>query len=584
MYTLFNPRRAAPAVAPASIGPNRWDWLLLPLVLAVLAAAGFGAICMARPFAPGQASAISLDGARLPYYLLRTMLRMFIALGCSLLFAFAFAPLAAKYRAAGKVLLPLLDVLQSVPILGFQAIAVAPFIALFPGNLLGVECAAIFAIFTSQAWNMAFSLYQSIRSVPPELDEAARVFALSGWQRFWRLELPYATPALLWNMMMSMSGGWFFLVAAEAITVSGRDIKLPGVGAYIAQAIETGNGHAIALAIAAMLAGIVLADQLFFRPLLAWADKFRFEDTQGDTAQRSWLLDCARRSRWLRQLAGLVRRRMRGTLGWFASRPRPAQATACAPAGVGSTISATPRVLWAAIVLVSLLAAWRLVLFMDGSVGWSDVAHAAWLGMLTLLRVMVLIALASLLWVPVAVWIGLRPRWAQGVQAVAQCLAAFPVNLMFPVVVYLMAAHRLSPNIWLSPLMIFGTQWYILFNVVAGAATIPIALRLAAGNLGLKGWLKWKRVYLPAVFPAYITGAITACGGSWNASIVAEYVSWGHTTLAADGLGSYIKQMTDAGDFHRTALGIAVMCLYVMLLNRFFWSRLYRLAEERGLG
>ncbi|KQW87528.1 sulfonate ABC transporter permease [Massilia sp. Root418] len=593
MFKLFSLRHA---------GPNRWDWALLPLVLAVLAAAGYGAMQMARPFTLGQAAAIPLDAAWLPYYLLRTMLRMFMALGCSLLFAFVFAAVAVKYRAAEKVLLPLLDVLQSVPILGFQAIAIAPFIALFPGSLLGVECAAIFAIFTSQAWNMAFSLYQSMRSVPAELNEAARVFCLSGWQRFWRLELPYAMPNLLWNMMMSMSGGWFFLVAAEAISVAGQDIKLPGIGAYIAVAIETENARAIALAIAAMLAGIVLYDQLFFRPLLAWADKFRFEDTQGDTAQRSWLLDWGRRSRWLRRLTDRFWRCMRGTLGWFASAPGKRAGgmhgiTGAAPslaplapwarrrAALRGAMARHGARIWdAALILASLLAAWRLASFVHGTVGWPEVAHVVWLGMVTLLRVTVLIALASLLWVPVAVWIGLRPQWAQGVQAVAQFLAAFPVNLMFPVVVYLMVAFRLNPDIWLSPLMVFGTQWYILFNVVAGASAIPSELRLAAGNLGLKGWLKWKRVYLPAVFPAYLTGAITACGGSWNASIVAEYVTWGHTTLAADGLGSYIKHMTDAGDFHRIALGISVMCVFVMLLNRFFWNRLYRLAEDRGLG
>jgi NitT/TauT family transport system permease protein len=593
MVELFFPRRAGAAATVAAwraSGPNRWDWALLPLVLAVLAAAGFGASQMARPFTLGQPAVIALDAAWLPYYLLRTMLRMFMALGCSLLFAFVFAAVAVKSRAAEKVLLPLLDVLQSVPILGFQAIAIAPFIALFPGNLLGVECAAVFAIFTSQAWNMAFSLYQSMRNVPAELNEAARVFCLSGWQRFWRLELPFAMPNLLWNMMMSMSGGWFFLVAAEAISVAGQDIKLPGIGAYIAVAIEQENGRAIALAIAAMLAGIVLYDQLFFRPLLAWADKFRFEDTQGDTAQRSWLLDWGRRSRWTRKLTGQFWTAMRGTLGWFAAAPAGARPAAAPPAPrwphawLRALLARYGERSWdAAIVLAALLAAWRLLVFVHGTVGWAEVAHVGGLGFITLLRVMVLIALASLLWVPVAVWIGLRPRWAQGVQAVAQFLAAFPVNLMFPVVVYLMVAFRLQPNIWLSPLMVFGTQWYILFNVVAGASTIPNELRLAADNLGLKGWLKWKRVYLPAVFPAYLTGAITACGGSWNASIVAEYVTWGKTTLAADGLGSYIKQMTDAGDFHRIALGVSVMCIFVMLLNRFFWTRMYRLAENRGL-
>lgn len=575
MFELFNPHREGRPTRPPAF--NRWDWILLPLVLAVFAVIAFGAMQMSRPFVVGQATPISLDPSYLPYYLLRTILRMFTALACALLFSFVFAAIAAKYKAAEKVMIPLLDILQSVPILGFQAIAIAPFIAFFPGNLLGVECAAIFAIFTSQAWNMAFSLYQSMRTVPPELQEAARVFRLSGWQRFWRLDLPFAMPGLLWNMMMSMSGGWFFLVAAEAISVAGQDIKLPGIGAYIAVAIEAENGRAIAWAIGAMLAGIVLYDQLFFRPLLAWADKFRFEESQGDTAQSSWLLDWGRRSRWMRAASDRFWHMMRGTLGWFKHRHD------------GAAAALGPRVfaLWlarawdVAIVIASLLAVYRLVVFVHSDVGWAEFAYVMWLGVLTLTRVLLLIGLASLVWVPIAVWIGLRPQYSQRVQAVTQFLAAFPVNLMFPMVVYLLVTFRLSPNIWLSPLMVFGTQWYILFNVVAGASTIPNDLRLAADNLGLKGWLKWKRVYLPAVFPSFITGAITASGGSWNASIVAEYVTWGKTTLVANGLGSYIKQMTDAGDFHRIALGIGVMSVFVMLLNRFFWRKLYALAEDR---
>lgn len=576
MFELFTPRRVGRTLL--AVRPNRWDWILLPLVLALFGAIAFGAMQMARPFVLGQVTPISLDPTYLPYYLLRTILRMFTALACALIFSFLFAAIAAKYKAAEKVMIPLLDILQSVPILGFQAIAIAPFIALFPGNLLGVECAAIFAIFTSQAWNMAFSLYQSMRTVPPELHEAAQVFRLSGWQRFWRLELPFAMPGLLWNMMMSMSGGWFFLVAAEAISVAGQDIKLPGIGAYIAVAIEAENGRAIAWAICAMLAGIVLYDQLFFRPLLAWADKFRFEESQGDSAQNSWLLDWGRRSRWIRALTDRFWTTMRRTLGWFKSAGEATERQA------PSTMFGTSlEKIWNGVILVlSLLAAYRLVVFVHSDVGWTEAGHVAVLGLITLARVMLLIALASLVWVPIAVWIGLRPQYSQRVQAVAQFLAAFPINLMFPLVVYLLVTLKLNANIWLSPLMVFGTQWYILFNVVAGASTIPNELRLAADNLGLKGWLKWKRVYLPAVLPSYITGAITASGGSWNASIVAEYVTWGKTTVVADGLGSYIKQMTDAGDFHRIALGIGVMCIFVMLLNRFFWRKLYALAEDRS--
>ena len=576
MFEAIVPRKTERSLL--AVTPNRWDWALLPLVLSVLVAVGFGAMQMARPFVVGEVTPISLDPANLPYYLLRTILRMFIALGCALLFSFVFAAIAAKYRAAEKVMIPTLDILQSVPILGFQAIAIAPFIALFPGSLLGVECAAIFAIFSSQAWNMAFSLYQSIRTVPPELNEAARVFRLSGWQRFWRLELPFAMPGLLWNMMMSMSGGWFFLVAAEAISVANQDIKLPDIGAYIAVAIEEKNLHAILWAIGAMLAGIILYDQLFFRPLLAWADKFRFEESQGETGQRSWLLNWGRRSRWMRAGTDRMWAMLRRTLGWFS-----VSYDGTAPRASARAIHPMWMRAWNIFLLIAAcLALYRLVIFVHSDVGWAEVGHVVWLGLITLTRVLLLIALASLVWVPIAVWIGLRPKYSQRVQGLAQFLAAFPVNLMFPLVVYVLLTLQLNPNIWLSPLMVFGTQWYILFNVVAGASTIPNELRLAADNLGLKGWLKWKRVYLPAVFPSYITGAITASGGSWNASIVAEYVTWGKTTLIADGLGSYIKQMTDAGDFHRIALGIGVMCIFVMLLNRFFWRKLYLLAEDRS--
>jgi NitT/TauT family transport system permease protein len=574
MYPIFVSKRAA--LSPDGRGPNRWDWALLPLVLGVLAALAFGASQMAKPFAVGTPLPISLDPAYLPYYLLRTTLRMFMALGASLLFSFVFAAVASKSRTAEKVLVPMVDILQSIPILGFLSITVTGFIALFPGTLLGVECAAIFAIFTSQAWNMALSLYQSMRTVPSELNEAARVFRLNAWQRFWRLELPYATPALLWNMMLSMSGGWFFVVASEAITVANQDIKLPGIGSYIAVAIDDQNVPAIAYAIIAMAIGILLYDQLFFRPLLAWADKFRFEDTPGNTAQQSWLLDWLRRGRLTRACSLALARSGQGALGWFRSAYDGTSVRARAR-GPNPHIE---RVVDALLAALALIAVWRLAIFVHTEVGWAEVLRVFGLGLITLARVLVLIALASLVWVPVGIAIGLRPRWSQRVQALAQLLAAFPANLLFPLAVMVIVALRLDPEIWLSPLIIFGTQWYILFNVVAGATTIPSELRYAADNLGLKGWLKWKRFYLPAVFPSFVTGAITASGGSWNASIVAEVVTWGKTTLTATGLGGYIAAMTSQGDFPRIALGIGVMCVFVMGLNRFLWRRLYVLAEK----
>jgi NitT/TauT family transport system permease protein len=556
---------------------NRWDWALLPLVLSLLVLLAYGGSQMARPYQLGEILPLSLDPAYLPYYLLRTTLRMFLALGASLIFACVFAAVAAKYRAAERVMVPLLDILQSIPILGFLSITVTGFIALFPGNLFGVECAAIFAIFTSQAWNMAFSLYQSLRNVPAELSEAASVFQLSGWQRFWRLELPFAMPGLLWNMMMSMAGGWFFVVASEAISVSNQNIKLPGVGSYIAMAIEARDIGAIGWAIGGMLVGIILYDQLFFRPLLAWADKFRFEEGTSDAAPTSWLLTWLRRTDALSALGmRFVRLSERSLLMFRRSHDGTsirARETAVNPAWSRA---------WDAVVAAAVLfAVWQLVSFIHAEVSAGEVLHVFVLGVYTMTRVLVLIALAALIWVPVGVWIGMNPVWAGRLQAVAQFLAAFPANLMFPVAVLFIVKWHLNANIWLSPLMVLGTQWYLLFNVIAGASTVPTELRYAAQNLGLTGWLKWRRYLLPAVFPSFVTGAITASGGSWNASIVAEYVTWGDTTVQAEGLGSYIAHMTAIGDFPRIALGIGVMCVFVMAMNHFVWRRLYRMAEDR---
>ena len=567
----FFPRQVVEA------GGRRWDWALLPMALAILVLLAYGAEQMNRPFQLGETLPLSLDPTNLPYYLLRTTLRMFLALAASMIFSCVFAALTVKYKVAEKILVPLLDILQSIPVLGFLSITVTMFIALFPGSLLGVECAAIFAIFTSQAWNMAFSAYQSFRTVPAELVEAAKVFQLSGWQRFWRLELPFSMPSLLWNMMMSMSGGWFFVVASEAISVSNQTIKLPGIGSYIALAIEQQNLHAIGWAIAAMLIGILLYDQLFFRPLISWADKFRFEESTSATAQDSWLLTWLHRTSWVENIAKKLEHLLQSSFVLFrrtydgtSARARPTKQ------------SLTSERVWDAIIAAGVFyALWLLIHFIHSEVGWAEAGHVFILGLYTLFRVVILIFLAALIWIPIGVWIGLRPNISSKVQAIAQFMAAFPANLMFPVAVIMIVHLRLNPDVWLSPLMILGTQWYLLFNIIAGTSSIPTELRYAAQNLGLGGWLKWRRYLLPAIFPSFVTGAITATGGSWNASIVAEYVTWGHTTLKAHGIGSYIAEMTAIGDFPRIALGIGIMCIFVMGFNHFIWRRLYRMAENR---
>jgi NitT/TauT family transport system permease protein len=571
-------RWGLPLIAwPSRLRPNAWDLVALPLVLGLLALVVWGGMAMGARYHVGETLPISLDPWRLPEYALRTVLRMAAALVASLVFSLAYAALAAKSRQAEKILIPVLDILQSVPILGFLSITVTGFIALFPGRLLGVECAAIFAIFTSQAWNMTFSLYQSLRTVPIELTEAARMYHLSAWQRFWRLEVPHGIPALIWNMMMSVSGGWFFVVASEAIVVSGQTIMLPGIGSYIATAIAERDLGAIFYAVLVMLVVILLYDQLLFRPLLAWSQKFKGDPGGDEDNLRPWFLIVMQRARLFDLVQTGVLAVNRGIDGMLAalSRARPARRQTRSPSRLYERLFD--------VVLLGLAGGsvvW-IVAFIRHAVPPAEIGWVFVLGLITAVRVLVLIAIASLIWVPIGVWIGLRPRLADRVQPIVQFLAAFPANLFFPVAVVLILRYRLNTEIWLSPLMILGTQWYIVFNVIGGAIALPAELKLAASNLGVRRWLWWRRIMLPAIFPAYVTGAVTAAGGSWNASIVAEVVQWGDTQLQATGIGAYIAQYTAAGDAARIALGISVLCLYVLAFNRLLWRRLYDLAAER---
>ena len=566
---------------PISVGGwtrlfSRWDVLAILLILGLLVFLGEASRNLFEPLAELQRQPPSLDPRNLPEYAARTTLRMLIAMVLSLVFTFTYATLAAKSRSAERLLVPLLDILQSVPILGFISVTVVFFMSLAPGRVLGAEFASIFAIFTSQAWNMAFSFYQSLRTVPSELEEAARNFRLSAWMRFWRLDVPFAVPQLIWNMMMSMSGSWFFVVASEAISVGNTTVTLPGIGSYIALAIEHRDLAAVCWAIGTMLVVILIYDQVLFRPLVAWADRFRFEQEPGVPPPQSWAFDVLRRSRIIERLREQVSALWRSSLRWRRSR-KPTSGTPAKRAGRALVLPFT-----AVVLVLAGMALWQVVAkFVMSGIDLRDVGVTVLLGLATLARVVVLIAIASLIWVPIGVWVGTRPRVALFVQPVAQFLAAFPANLLFPIVVSGIVIWRLNPNIWLSPLMILGTQWYILFNVIAGAAAIPAELRAVAVNLRVRGWLWWRRIALPAVLPYYVTGAITASGGSWNASIVAEVASWGNEHLHAEGLGAYIAEQTDAGDFHHIVLGIAVMSLFVVVVNRVFWRPLYHYAERK---
>ena len=571
----------ASVVRPSPLGlgergllPNVYDLVVFILIAGALFALAHGAHEMRAPLATLDMAPVMLDPGKLPEYALRTTLRMFAAIVASLLFTFVVATLAAKNRKAELVIVPALDILQSVPVLGFLTFTVAFFMGLFPGSELGAECAAIFAIFTAQAWNMAFSFYQSLRTIPSDLDEVSRHFRLSPWLRFWRLEVPFAAPGLIWNTMMSMSGSWFFVVASEAITVGDTTVKLPGIGAWLALAIDRKDIWAVVLAVAAMAIVILAYDQLLFRPIVAWADKFRFEQTASQERPRSWVYELVRRGRLIHWVFAPIE--------WTTARLAIIRLPRLAPRLLPKRAGKTGDMLWLAFVLLfAAYALWYIFDYVRSELGFDDIAQAFGLGFLPLIRVAVLIALASAIWVPIGVWIGLRPWAAERVQPIAQFLAAFPANVLFPIAVVGIVAFSLDPNIWLSPLMVLGTQWYILFNVIAGASAFPTDLREASTLYRLRSWQWWRQAILPGILPYYVTGALTASGGSWNASIVAEVASWGDTKLKAAGLGAYIAQATEDGDYPRVVLGIAVMSILVVTFNRLLWRPLYRLTERR---
>lgn len=563
----------------AKIYPNYWDILALCFVFALISFFAWTAKQMATPYQLGEAIPISLDPSFLPFYASRTVVRLLIALFISLLFTFIFATWAAKSKYAERIIIPLIDILQAVPPLGFQSVVIAGFIGLFAGSLLGPECAAIFVIFTSQAWNIALGFYQTVRSVPNEVREAAYMLHLSAWQRFWRIDVPYSLPGLLWNTMASMSAAWFFVVASEAITVSNQQILLPGIGSYIAVAIQAANLHAIGYAILTMFIIILIYDQLFFRPLVAWAQKFKSDQLGTDKEPESWVINLFRRTRLVRVIATYGARYFDAFVNIKYLRtkkrevPRPQKVV---------KQNWWFDILWnMGLFAAGVAALLFLAAYIFNHISLKEVTHVFFLSLVTALRVFILIILSSLIWVPVGVWVGLRPRAALIMQPIAQILAAFPANLLYPFIVVFIVTYHLNPNIWLTPLMILGAQWYILFNVIAGASTLPKELLQVADNLGVSGWLRWRRLLLPGIFPYYVTGAITAAGGAWNASIVAEVASWGDEKLVATGLGAYITQYTAQGNFSRIALGIGMMCLMVLIINRLVWRPLYTYAVSR---
>lgn len=550
------------------------------VVLALVGSALWGVLALApselRQVAPS--TALDLRPQALPGYVRLSLLRMAAAYGLSLAFTLTVGYAAARNRTAERVLIPALDILQSIPVLSFLPAVLLGMLALFPGRVVGLELASIFLIFTGMVWNMAFSFYHSLLTLPEDLREAARVLQLSWWQRFTRLELPSATIGLVWNSMMSWAGGWFFLMACESFTLVDRSFTLPGLGSYLAEASSRGDLRAVGWGLGALLAVIVAMDQLVWRPLVAWSQKFKQGLAEDPLPARSWFLDLLRHSavvQWaqLRLWAPFweaLDRHLRipgeqvSRLAAGRTRGRPALAAAAAAA------LAAP-VVWGLVSLARLLVqvapeTWRDIALGTGATG---------------LRVLTALLVAGTWTVPVGVGVGLRPRLARVVQPLAQIAASVPATALFPVV--LLVLLRLGGGLGVASvaLMLLGTQWYLLFNVIAGTTAIPQDLREAARVAGLRGWRWWQAFLLPAIFPHLVTGGLTAQGGAWNASIVSEFVTFGGRTLQTIGLGALIASAAAHGDMPRLAASTVVMAAVVVGLNRLFWRRLAHLAETR---
>jgi NitT/TauT family transport system permease protein len=557
----------------------RWADIIVGLALLGLL---FGLLKLApalnAPFLPKTApSAVSTDPADLPYYAVRSLLRMFIALILAVIFTFVYATAAARLRRTEKVLIPLLDILQSVPVLGFLSVTVTAFIDLFPGSELGLECASIFAIFTAMAWNMTFAFYHSLITQPRDLDEAARIMRLTRWERFWRLDVPSGMIPLVWNGMMSFGGAWFFLAASEAISVLNHQYALPGLGSYTAAAIEQGNLGEVGYAIITQLIVVLGVNFFFWRPVTAWAERFRVEESESAEKPRSLVLDVLRRS----DIPELLGRPLK-PVGRLLDRVTRPLGLAEHPLVVGRARERTGDVFFAGVIAaVVAYGAWQALGYVRATTGLGEFGYAFELGAATFARVMFLVAVATVIWVPVGVWIGMTPKVTRFAQPVVQILAGFPANFLFPFATVLFVAWHIPLDLGAVLLMALGAQWYILFNVIAGASAIPSDLREAMTSLQVSGWLKWKKFILPSIFSSYVTGGITAAGGAWNASIVAEIVIYGHNHLIAVGLGAYIAQATASGNFPKILVGIVVMSVYVVVTNRLLWRRLYALAERR---
>jgi NitT/TauT family transport system permease protein len=567
--------------ATAMLRRTRRFGLIDVVMLGAIVGAIFGMVNTAREWTGVYRPAVTIDLSAwaLPKYTFFSLSRGLAAYALSLGFTLVYGYWAAKDRVAERVLIPLLDILQSLPILAFLPPLELALVALFPTSNIGLELTAVIAIFTSQAWNMTFSFYYSLKNVPQDMVEVSQVYRFSWWQRLRQVEVPFATIGLVWNSMMSMAGGWFFLMAAEAFQLQDKNFQLPGLGSYMKVAVDRGDHAAAAWAIFAMVLMIVALDQLLWRPVVVWSQKFRMEEGGQVEEMRSWALDILRRS----EVVGIFMKRVEA---FFRERLQNAVAAQPTPKAPPNPIAAqagrfAPLVMFATLVVILLVGGWKFVglLRLVETKAWAKIFGSAGF---TLTRVLFSTLLGTLWTLPAGLAIGSSPRLSRILQPVVQVIASFPAPMLFPAFIALLTALHISLGLGSVVLMLLGTQWYILFNVIAGATAIPADLREAAHSYRILGMQRFWVLYFPALFPYLVTGWVTAAGGAWNASIISEYVtsSKGEAVFTV-GLGSLISQATAGGNFPLLAASVLVMSLMVVTFNRLVWKRLHRLAETR---
>jgi len=525
----------------------------------------------------GEEAEISLRAAALPKYALFSVLRIAIAYAFSFVFTLVYGYAAASSSKAEQVMIPLLDTLQSIPVLSFLPGVMISMVALFPSRQLGVELGSILLIFTGQVWNMAFSFYASLKSIPVEMREAATAYRLNWWQRFWKLELPWAAIGLIWNSMMSVAGGWFFLMACEMFVLGNRDFRLPGLGSYLQTAANAGDTRAIVLGLVTMVGVIVVIDQVVWRPVIAWAEKFKFEQVGSATVPSSPVLTLLRSSKLIPLVLQSLLLPLRERLDLHFAREHEA----LTPPRVGKQTR-----LWAlraamVVALAGVAYAMAKMFAVLAGVSSGELRHIVWGAGATFVRVQAVLLLAALWAVPVGVFVGLRPKLSAVAQPIAQIAASVPATALFPII--LLALVRVGGGLGIGSilLLLLGTQWYLLFNVIAGATAIPVDLKEVCTVYHLSSAERWRRLFLPAIFPYLITGLVTASGGAWNASIVAEYVRFRGQTISTTGLGAIISQATDAGNFRLLLTATVMMVVTVVIMNRLVWRRLYALAATK---